>query len=170
MTSVPVTDAFDESDAMESMEVELTLSQIEWLKQTAEERGVSVGHVLRTVVTAQMRMEANGPAAARSGDGAPPAFADERSGATSSEKAEDDRLIARLRAAKEKLDELSESEEASDETNQEDDGNPADEASSLFPHIEDVPSTAETSAEGRDAPDPSTDEKDERSMFDLVEE
>lgn len=41
MTSVPVTDAFDESEAMDQLEVELPPAQMEWLEEMAEKQGVS---------------------------------------------------------------------------------------------------------------------------------
>ena len=69
-STIPVTDAFDETDPMESLEVALTPQQITWLKDTAAERGLSVDHMLRALLNAQMRAEENASTApAASGDG-----------------------------------------------------------------------------------------------------
>ena len=54
---VPITDAFDESDRLESVEVELTSKQLDWLREKADERGLSIDHVLRSVITAQIRAQ-----------------------------------------------------------------------------------------------------------------
>jgi len=67
---VPVTDAFDETDQLKSLRVELTPKQIEWLEDTAAERGLSVDHMLRSIITAQMRGLSETPSVPdESGDG-----------------------------------------------------------------------------------------------------
>lgn len=70
-SSVPITDAFDAADPMESLDVALTPQQIAWLKDTAAERDLSLDHMLRTLINAQMRAEKSPSAAppAASGDG-----------------------------------------------------------------------------------------------------
>jgi plasmid stability protein len=68
-SSIPITDAFDETDLLESLEVALTPQQIAWLKDTAAERGLSTDHMLRALLNAQMRTEERSAAPAASGDG-----------------------------------------------------------------------------------------------------
>jgi len=152
MTSVPVTDAFDESEAMDQLEVELPPAQMEWLEETAEKQGVSVGHVLRAVVMGQMRESQASPSApAYSGDGKPPSFSEEveemgtdATGTTpdSSERsAENDCLLDRPRSFSKKQEEpagndtLTRGEEQTDEDPvgegaSAEDGGPADRGSS----------------------------------------
>ena len=68
-SSIPITDAFDETDLLESLEVALTPQQIAWLKDTAADRGLSPDHMLRALLNAQMRTDEKSTAPAVSGDG-----------------------------------------------------------------------------------------------------
>jgi hypothetical protein len=117
--SIPVTDAFDEPASRQSLEVELTPRQIEWLERQADERSLSVDHVLRALITAQIRgSDAEPPPPVRSDDGTPPASdadpAPERTDAPPND--EDDgstSLVESLRSASERLQDLTEEDEES---------------------------------------------------------
>lgn len=167
MTSVPVTDAFDDSETMEPLDIEMTPAQIEWLEQTAAERGVSVGHVLRTIVTAQMRAAEDDASASatHAGDGRPPSFSDEEGTDASARPSDDeDNLLDRLRAVNEQLPDRA--------TDQSDDGREEDEtaeAASLFPVIDDSSNASDATSTQRRS-DPTPHEDGERSMFDMVED
>lgn len=52
---IPVTEAFHATDQFESLLVELTPEQIEWLEETAAARGLSTSHMIRTIITARIR-------------------------------------------------------------------------------------------------------------------
>ena len=192
MTSVPVTDAFDESEAMDQLEVELPPAQIEWLEEMAEKQGVSVGHVLRAVVMGQMReSEASPSAPAYSGDGKPPSFSEEveemGKDATdaipdSNERsAENDCLLDRLRSFSKKLEEpagngtLTRGEEQADEAPVGEaplgEGASAEEGGSIEEGGSDDRGSSASDARAtkrRSAPEPSVGAG--RSMFDMVEE
>lgn len=177
MQSIPVTDAFNENDVMSSLEVELTPSQIEWLEQAAEQQDVSIGHVIRMLLTARMREADPSSSLDRgnettTGDGVPPDFADEvvEAGASeesSTEASSDDNLLDRLRSTHEQFKELA-GEKGNDDANQTDEGRQIQ---------QDVERTAQD--EQRDggiveksmaAPsDPTSESEEERSMFDMVE-
>lgn len=192
MTSVPVTDAFDNSTSMDLLEVELTSAQVEWLEQTAEERGVSVGHVLRTIVTAQMRTDEEQSRSMASGDGMPVSFsgeepesasADETSSneASANTSSDPDHLLNRLRSTNQQLKKISEKEEdnAAEENREPDPstepedaakGKRAKDAASLFPHIDDSMASSEDSPTERHSEPAPREEEGERSMFEMVEE
>ena len=161
---VPVTDAFAETDQLRSVEVELPPRQIEWLKRQADERSLSVDHVLRALITAQIRgtdPEFGSPAS--SGDGALPSADStvERTDATTNgdEESGPTSIVESLRSASERLQAL---------TDEEDD--------STGPDLSDTLARLKTR---REASDPDAAEKeddavvlDDRrpSMFDLVED
>lgn len=161
MTFVPVTDAFDESEKMNSVEVEMTPAQIEWLEQMAEERGVSVGYLLRTIVTAKMRTagaDEREPSAVHSGDGAAPsALEGETEDAPT--QSDEDNLLDRLRAVNEQLRDREQEQEKSEQ---------ATDATSLFPAISELPDPSDTTTQHQSNPAPPR--EGERSMFDMVEE
>jgi len=52
---IPVTEAFDDDEELEPVTVKLQRDQLKWLRSQAESLDLSVGHVLRSVVNAQMR-------------------------------------------------------------------------------------------------------------------
>jgi hypothetical protein len=124
---VPVTDAFDQTDQLQSLQVELTPEQIEWLEEMAAERGLSLDHMLRTLVNAQMRgvdekstemPSDSGDGAMHSvsgGDSAPPASPS----ASDTTDEEDERsdppsIVESLRSASEQLQNLTTKDEGSD--------------------------------------------------------
>lgn len=111
MRSIPVTDAFDRQDSMEELEATLPPDQIEWLRQVAEARDVSVGHVIRTILTACIRKEESSSTDSEderaTGDGVPPSFAEEANEQSASGTSSEDSLLNRLRSTAEQLDESS---------------------------------------------------------------
>ncbi len=142
--SIPVTDAFDDTDQFESLRVELSPEQIEWLEETAAERGLSVGHMLRTIITAQMRgSDVPSSTSETSGDGAvrPPSV-DAPSGTDMAPTADPDKgdtaqrtdstasadrpdrsdppsIVDSLRSASDRLQNLTDAEERSEENTRE---------------------------------------------------
>lgn len=124
---VPVTDAFDENDHLESQEVELTTKQVEWLQKKADEQGLSFDHVLRSVITAQIRAQSDGLKDASStakGDGSPSAAAQASAAGVAASndaaKEADDEdetngpssIVDSLRSASERLQDLTEKDAA----------------------------------------------------------
>lgn len=128
-TRVPITDAFDDTDELEALPVKLTPEQVEWLQEKAEEQGVSVDHMLRTLLNAQMRdAEDTTPLPSQSGDGAPqstttPTSADARSADDDTSQSDTDTpsIVESLRSASERLHDLTEEEEESESTHDLDD-------------------------------------------------
>ncbi len=169
-TRVPITDAFDDTDEWESLNVELTAEQIEWLERKADERGVSVGHMLRTVLTAQMRGTTDIPSPGPSGDGAPQSDSREStdtSGTTGGKESDTDTpsIVESLRSASERLDDLTEKDEGEDE----EDDELGDTLARLKTRAESMANRGGDEAE--DDPDPGTvlmDDSDQ-SMFDMVD-
>ena len=179
---VPITDAFDDTDQLRSLDVELTPQQIEWLEAKAEERGLSLDHMLRSVLTAQMRgTESGSRAPARSGDGVPhaadvdPAPEVDRDVVGDAEEAtagdgEDDAssIVDSLRSASERLQDLTDDDHAAEQP-----------ASDLRDSLTRLQSRADASSDGDSpdeeapstagAPDAAVDEQG-RSMFDMVED
>lgn len=171
---VPVTDAFDDSDQLRSLEVELTPRQIEWLETKAEERGLSLDHMLRSVITAQIRgAESESGAPAHSGDGVPHApdvdpapevdgdVVDDAEETT----AEDDSssIVDSLRSASERLQDLTDDESDSDLRD------PLTRLQSYTDAPSDDESSDEETASTEDAADIMVDDQS-RSMFDMVED
>lgn len=124
---VPVTDAFDESDHLASREVELTTKQVEWLEKKADEQGLSFDHMLRSIITAQIRAQSEGmddPSSLAKGDGSPSDAAQvssdgvTASGDAANETEEDDEragpssIVDSLRSASERLQDLTEDDAA----------------------------------------------------------
>jgi len=163
---LPVTDAFDEPASLQSLEVELTPRQIEWLERQADERSLSVDHVLRTLITAQIRgSDAESPPPVPSGDGTPSASdadpAPEGSDApTNDEEDRSTSIVESLRSASERLQDLT------DEDDEEEDSAASDRS--------DTPArlTARRDAADEDAEDEDAVVLDDSgpSMFDLVED
>lgn len=165
---VPVTDAFDDPDQLQSLEVELTPRQIEWLEQRAEERGLSLDHMLRSVITAQIRdtTEASAPPAT-TGDGAPQSSGREGPSPNGAAKAneEDDppSIVESLRSASERLQDLTDEED------------PAEDASDLRDTLDRLQDRIDASSDEATSPEDDSSEEvlpDDpgRSMFDMVEE
>ena len=124
---VPVTDAFDESDHLESREVELTTKQVEWLEKKADEQGLSFDHMLRSVITAQIRAQSEGmddPSSPAKGDGSPSAAAqvsadgvaasDNESTETDDEDGGPSSIVDSLRSASERLQDLTEEDDTAE--------------------------------------------------------
>jgi hypothetical protein len=126
---VPVTDAFDESDHLTSQEVELTTKQVEWLEKKADEQGLSLDHMLRSVITAQIRAQSEGmedPSSSAKGDGSPSAAAQvsadsvaasDRNATDADEDDESDdpsSIVDSLRSASERLQDLTEEGDAAE--------------------------------------------------------
>jgi primosomal protein N' len=182
---VPVTDAFDDTDQLESLEVTLTSEQIEWLRQTADERDLPVDHVLRTILTAQMRDE-NETAAppSESGDSIPhspdkhptPSSAeaersatddvpetDESSSNESSSEDDSPSIVESLRSASERLQDLTEDEDDAKEPDRH------DTLARLRAHAENA-QDAENDATENDPETVLMDDAPSRSMFDMMED
>lgn len=159
---VPVTDAFDDSTPLQSLEVELTPRQIEWLEQQADERGLSVDHMLRALITKEIRgSDTEERLPAGSGDGAPVASV---SGATDEREQAPPRddgptsIVESLRSAQERLQDLTDE----------------DEKMSTGPDLSDTLARLKARREASDADAADGDDAvmvDDagRSMFDLVE-
>jgi hypothetical protein len=125
---VPVTDAFDETDQLESLRVELTPEQIEWLEETAAERGLSVDHMLRSIITAQMRGVDDTPSVPEeSGDGTShsasmnvsdndTATRKQSEGKEDAERSNPPSIVESLRSASERLQDLTEEEDEAKES------------------------------------------------------
>ena len=175
---VPVTDAFDDSDQLRSLEVELTPRQIEWLETKAEKRGLSLDHMLRSVITAQIRgAESESEAPVHSGDGVPHAPdvdpAPEVDGDVEDDAeettAEDDSssIVDSLRSASERLQDLTD-----DDGEPESDSDLRDTLTRLQSYADapsDDGSPDEETASTEDAADIMVDDQS-RSMFDMVED
>lgn len=103
-TRVPVTDAFDDTDPMESLNVDLTAKQIAWLKETAADRGLSFDHMLRTLINAHIRKtEHEAEAPAHSGDGTPLDDAPDAPTASDNDADDASSLADRLRTTSERV-------------------------------------------------------------------
>lgn len=174
---VPITDAFDESDRLESLEVELTRKQVEWLREKADERNLSLDHVLRSVITAQIRgqdetMEETSPPV--SGDGQPsvpsPAAPDDtnREASTASDAAADNdadddspSIVDSLRSASERLQDLTEQDDEAETPD------PHDTLKRLQARLGEDPDTGDESEE--ESPGTVILQNQNRSMFDMME-
>lgn len=77
---VPTTDAFDNDDQLEPLTAKLTPKQVGWLQAKAAEQNVSVDHILRSILTAQMQQESqalsesSGDSSADAAAASPPPF------------------------------------------------------------------------------------------------
>jgi len=118
--NVPVTDAFDDSDALQPREVKLTPRQIEWLEQKADERGLSFDHVVRALVTKQIRnadAPSTPPVDSEDRDPSSPAAdaTGTRSPATADARDEDSpsSIVESLRSASERLQDLTDTDDES---------------------------------------------------------
>lgn len=165
-THFPITDAFDDTDQLESLEVELTSEQLSWLRGKADERGVSLDHMLRTILTAQMDGVDEAPSPpSHSGDGAPESTTDASPNSTDTAKSAPDKssLVESLRSASERLDDLTEEEEGEEEN-----GNSHD----LHDTLSRLTARANSVTDDADAEnDPGTVLMDNpnQSMFDMVD-
>jgi len=166
---VPVTDAFDDSDQLESLEVKLTPDQIEWLEQMAAKRNLSLDHMLRTLLTAKMReAEEPSPPSPESGDSIPhsPDEAPTPSEAASETNAKEDddspSIVESLRSASERLQDLTEEEEDAKESDLH------DTLARLRTHVDNASDSEDESNE--DGPGTVLVDDPGRSMFDMVEE
>jgi hypothetical protein len=179
-TQIPVTDAFGDTDPLRSLEVELTPRQVDWLEQKADERGFSVDHVLRSIITAQIRETNSEPVpSSRSGDGVPqspdvnPAPEGGREAAADDAEDGPSSVVDSLRSASKRLQDLT------------DDGSEPEPSSDLRDTLSHLQSYADASSDeapsnGEPSPDegaPSTGETADivvedhgRSMFDMIED
>lgn len=166
---IPVTDAFDDADQLESLEVKLSPKQIEWLKQTAADRDLSLDHMLRTILTAKMREEeASASLPPESGDSIPqsPNAAPTPSSTEPEEDTADDdppSIVESLRSASERLQDL---------TDEEDEATPSDPADTLA-RLRSRADNASTTDDDSTENGPETvlmDDTPSRSMFDMMEE
>jgi len=177
---IPVTDAFDDADPLRSLEVELTPRQVDWLEQKADERGLSVDHVLRSIITAQIRGANSGPVpSSHSGDGVPhspsvnPAPKGDRDAAADEEEDSPSSIVDSLRSASERLQDLTD-----DDSGPEPSSDLRDTLSRLQSYADASPEAASSDEEtSSDENAPSTEESAEvvvddpgRSMFDMVED
>ena len=172
-TRIPITDAFDTTDQLESLEVELTAEQIEWLRTKADERGLSVDHMLRTIITAQMRAEGDEETSASApspGDGmaeSPPATVSptEAEASTDTNEADDNTpsIVDSLRSASERLQDLTEKDDDAETPA------PHDTLKRLQARLgENGESDTETNEEER--PGTVILQNENRSMFDMMED
>lgn len=174
---IPVTD--EDTDPLQSLEVELTPRQVDWLEREADERGLSVDHLLRSIITDRIR-ESNSKLAAssRSGDGVPhspdvnPAPDADRDPADDGEEEGPSSIVDSLRSASERLQDLT--EEDSDPESSSDLRDTLSrlqtygDASSGEASPDEDPSVSEASSTEESA-DMVTD-KQGRSMFDMIED
>jgi len=116
-TRIPITDAFDATDHLKSLEVELTAEQLEWLRAKAAERDLSLDHMLRSVITAQMRAQGDS-AVPPSGDGMTSPSASSSSPVQATSDADTDTtddsspsIVDSLRSASERLQDLTEQDD-----------------------------------------------------------
>jgi hypothetical protein len=163
---VPITDAFDETEHLESIEVELTRKQVEWLREKADERNLSLDHVLRSVVTAQIR--------AQNGDGSASPPPTPQNGQSSSTTSPDDgqadapaaddspSIVDSLRSASERLQDLTEQDDAAETPD------PHDTLARLQARLGEDEDTDETA--DQDPPGTVLLDNQNRSMFDMMEE
>ena len=171
---VPVTDAFDETDQLESLRVELTPEQIEWLEKTAAERGLSVDHLLRSIITAQMRGVDETPSVPEeSGDGTsgspsmdvsgtPPTDTTDAGDEESSRGSDPPSIVESLRSASERLQDLTEEEDEAKESGLH------DTLSRLQAHMDSTPDTDED--DSSNTPSRTMLDNENRSMFDMMDE
>ncbi len=163
---IPVTDAFDDTDQFKSLEVELTTEQIDWLREKAEKQNLSLNHVLRSMITAQMRSEDEYgkepyvPSA--SGDGQP-VFS-----SASAEESTDDvggngssSIVESLRSANERLQDLTEQDDIAESST------PADTLERLQARLG---NTSDADDAEDDAQGSYVVENQNRSMFDMMDE
>jgi len=118
--NVPVPDAFDDSDALQPREVKLTPRQIEWLERKADERGLSFDHVVRALVTKQIRnADAPSPPPVHSEDRDPSSPAADATGTRSPATADagdensSSSIVESLRSASERLQDLTDADDES---------------------------------------------------------
>ena len=173
---VPVTDAFDETDQLQSLEVELTPRQIEWLEQRAEERGLSLDHMLRSVITARIRgTDETAASASTGGDGVPESSGSDASpsvrvpSSDADEEEDAPSIVESLRAASERLQDLTDKETT---PTTEDTSDLRDTIDRLQDRIEtstDEEAASEEASSG-DSSDDGVVQDSGRSMFDMVEE
>jgi len=161
---IPITDAFDDTDSFERFEAALTPAQIEWLETQASERGLSVNHMLRAVVTAHMRSCEELSGGSASGDSAswPSAEARDAEGARGSRERPSS-VIDNLRSAHDRLQELTSEGAAAKKASSQ------DASSRLQTHTERSEATAEQS-DGMEQDVSDAPERSDRSMFDLAED
>lgn len=171
------TDSFDDTDHLELLEVELTSKQIEWLQRRADEQNLSLDHVLRSVITAQIRAQGdaleNEPRPPR-GDGSPSAAAKgssrgvNPSAGAATETGEDaesagpSSIVDSLRSASERLQDLTEQGDTADSPPSH------DTLRHLQSRLGDAPD-ADDEAEDASHDTVLVDDQ-RRSMFDMVEE
>jgi hypothetical protein len=177
---IPAADALDDTDPLRSIEVELPPRQIDWLERKADERGLSVDHVLRSIITAQIREASSEPApSSRSGDGVPrspgvnPASGKDRDAAADDTEDSPSSIVDSLRSASERLQDLT-----NDDSEPEPSSDLRDTLSRLQSYAdastEDAPSNEDTSSgEGAPSTEETADtvvEDHGRSMFDMIED
>ncbi|MEF8797019.1 MAG: hypothetical protein V5A48_11240 [Salinivenus sp.] len=177
---IPVTDAFDDIDPLRSLEVELPSRQIDWLERKADERGLSVDHVLRSVITAQIREASSAPApSSRSGDGVPqspsvnPTPEGGRDAAADDAEDSPSSIVDSLRSASERLQDLTD-DDSEPETSLDLRDTPSRLQSYVDASSEEAPSNEDTSpGEGAPSTEETADivvEDHGRSMFDMIED
>lgn len=179
-TYIPVTDAFDDTDPLQSLEVELTSRQVDWLEQRADERGLSVDHVLRSILMAQIRgMDSDSAPLSRSGDGVPRSSdvdttpdADRNAATdgaeTVAEEGNSASVVDSLRSASERLQDLTDDDNESEPSSDLRDTLARVQAYADTPP-EDASSDEEDASSTEEAPDITVDDRS-RSMFDMVED
>lgn len=190
--NVPTTDAFDEAGQFESLLVELTPRQIEWLEETAAERGLSIDRMLRSIIAAQMRsIDEMLSASAEADDGAsrPSPVNVSTDDTASSDDAEDTgapdhsdspSIVESLRSASERLQNLTEKERPEEEQNEAEDTKDSglqDTLERLQAHM-DLPSEDDRPDDQSDAEEENTktpsrtmlQQNQSPSMFDMVDD
>lgn len=153
------------------LEVALSPDQIEWLHRAAEARDVSVGHVIRAMLTARIREEEESssrePEEGRHiGDGRPPSFAEEANKRSASGDSSGDNLLNRLRSMEEKLD-MSSMTNGGNESSQAKEERGADEQKWTDPKDKEEERGGGQSTEV--PPEAGSEGTEQRSMFDMVE-
>jgi Spy/CpxP family protein refolding chaperone len=160
---VPVTDAFDDTDQLESLKVELTTRQVDWIRQQADEQDLSFDHMLRSVITAQIREQCDpegedpAPPAA---DSPQPASGDETAG-TADVNGGSSSIVDSLRSASERLQDLTEQDDAAEAPD------PHDTLERLQARLGDSSDTGEAEEEAQGS---FVVENQDRSMFDMMDD
>lgn len=164
---VPTTDAFDETNDLESLEVELPAQQIEWLHRAAESQNRSVDHVLRTIITMHLRSQNTGPAAPAEEDSSPPSDGSSSSsndGARAPHDASSPSIVDSLRTATEQLQDLTKQDETEEPGDADDPSDLRATLARLDPHLKKADRAEDSPHETLLL------DRHRRSMFDLMQE
>ncbi len=164
---VPTTDAFDETDGLKSLEVELPARQIEWLHRAAETRNRSVDHILRAIITMHLRSQNTGRAAHPEEDPSLPSDGSSSSsndGARAPNDASSPSIVDSLRSATEQLQDLTKQDDTEEPGETDDPSDLRATLARLDPHLKKADRAEDSPHETLLL------DRHRRSMFDLMQE